>query len=140
MTSEADPEIQFGLSQEEREDLYKLMGTLSDETPLAPDGGQPGSSSQKIDERMRDMSSCLEDFSERVLQLDVKMKSTSSYVDDRMRHLGSTIVGFSDKLLKLDTQMKAFYKILLLSQKKTELMNEHINAILEMTLDREGHL
>jgi predicted nucleic acid-binding Zn-ribbon protein len=140
MHSEADAEVHFGFSEEERQDLHKLISTLSDERSLGWDEGQPESTSTEIDERIRDMSSSIEDFSERMLQLDDKMRSASSYVDERMRQMGSSIAGFSEKLLKLDAQMKAFYKILLLSQKRTELMNKHIDAILEMILDGEGRL
>jgi hypothetical protein len=138
MNSEADAQVHFGLSEEERQDLHNLISTLGDEKSSDSGEAQPETTSTEIDERIRDMSESIEDFGERMLQLNVEMKSASSNVDERMRQIGSSIAGFSEKLLKLDGQMKAFYKILLLSQKRTELMNKQIDTILEMILDGEG--
>jgi hypothetical protein len=137
MSSEADAQFHFGLSQEEREDLHKLISALSDEGSSGS-GEQLRGNSVEINERIRDMGSRIEEFSESMLQFDVKLRSNSSYVDERIRQMGFSIAGFSEQLLKLDARMKAFYKILLLSQKKTELMNKHIDDILEIMLEGEA--
>jgi hypothetical protein len=139
MTGEAQADVHIGLSEEEREDLHKLISAFSAERSSESDDDQfrgPMSiTSTDVDQRIEKMTSNIAEFSEKIRRLDAKTKSTSADVDQRMRQMGSNIAGFGEKMLQFDTKIKALYKILLLSQKKTELMNKHIDAILEMIVD-----
>ncbi|UCF83301.1 MAG: hypothetical protein JSV50_19330 [Desulfobacteraceae bacterium] len=139
MTGEAQADVHIGLSEEEREDLHKLISAFSAERSSESGDDQLGGpisiDSTDVDQRMEEMTSNIAEFSEKIRRLDAKTKSTSADVDQRMRQMGSNIAGFGEKMLQFDTKIKALYKILLLSQKKTELMNKHIDAILEMIVD-----
>lgn len=139
MTGEAQAEMHIGLSEEEREDLHKLISAFSAEkSSEAGDdqhGGPMSISGKDVDRRMEEMGSNIADFSEKIRRLEDKTMSTSAEVDQRIRQMSSSIAGFGEKMLQFDTKMKALYKILLLSQKKTELMNKNMDVILEMIVD-----
>jgi DNA repair exonuclease SbcCD ATPase subunit len=142
MIDEADTEILIGLSEEERGDLQKLIEAFNDEEPLITDEDERGESTtsppEDVHEQIKNMSSSVAEFNEQLLQLDAKMASTTSDIHKRFRGMGSGLAEFGEKLLKLDTKLKSFYKILLLCYKKTELMNERIDATLAVMVDRRG--
>jgi len=52
--------------------------------------------------------------------------------------MSAKLAQFGDILLKFDTKIKLFYEILLLSYKKSEMMNQRIDTIIEIIKDRKN--
>lgn len=53
-------------------------------------------------------------------------------VHDQIKSMSVKFAHFGDVLLKFDAKMKSFYKILLLSHKKSEIMNQRIDTIINI--------
>ena len=103
MTEEAQTEIVIGLSDEEKEDLEKMIKTFRQEHSTEPP------------------SSAIED------------------VQKQIRTMSANLVQFGDMLLKFDAKMKSFYEIIRLSCKKDEMLNQRIDAIIEIMKGRGNH-
>lgn len=52
-------------------------------------------------------------------------------VHNQIKSMSAKLAEFGDILLKFDTKIKSFYEILLLSFKKSEMMNQRIDVIIE---------
>jgi len=52
--------------------------------------------------------------------------------------MSAKLAQFGDVLLKFDTKMKSFYEILLLSYKKSEIMNQRIDTLIEIMKNRKN--
>ncbi len=102
MAEEAQTEIVIGLSDEEKEDLEKMIKTFREEQSVEPS------------------SSAIED------------------VQKQIRSMSANRVQFGDMLLKFDAKMKSFYKIIRLSCKKDEMLNQRIDAIIEIMKGRSN--
>ena len=63
---------------------------------------------------------------------------SSEDIHGQIKSMGAKLAQFGDILLKFDTKMKSFYEILLLSCKKSEMMNQRIDAIIEIIKDRKN--
>ncbi len=59
-------------------------------------------------------------------------------VYNQNKSMSAKLAHFGDILLKFDTKMKSFYEILLLSHKKSEIMNQRIDTIIEIMKIREN--
>lgn len=59
-------------------------------------------------------------------------------VHNQIKSISTELAQFGDVLLNFDTKMKSFYKILLLSYKKSEIMNQRIDTIIEIMKDRKN--
>ena len=53
-------------------------------------------------------------------------------VHGQIKSMSAKLAEFGEILLKFDTKIKSFYEILLLSYKKTEMMNQRIDVIIEI--------
>ena len=53
-------------------------------------------------------------------------------VHNQIKSMSAKLAHFGDVLLKFDAKMKSFYEILLLSYKKSEIMNQRIDTIIEI--------
>jgi hypothetical protein len=94
MVDETQTELNVGLSEEEKDDLEKLIKTLKSEQSPATSGAT------------------LEDVQKQVISM------------------GEHIAQLSEMLLKFDMRIKSIYKIIRLFHKKSETMNERIDAII----------
>jgi ribosomal protein L12E/L44/L45/RPP1/RPP2 len=56
----------------------------------------------------------------------------------QIKSMSAKLAHFGDVLLKFDAKMKSFYEILLLSHKKSEIMNQRIDTIVEIMKIREN--
>ena len=56
-------------------------------------------------------------------------------VHNQIKSMSTKLAQFGDVLLNFDTKMKSFYQILLLSYKKSEIMNQRIDTIIEIMKD-----
>jgi hypothetical protein len=100
MTEEAYREVAVGLSDEEKEDLEKMIKTFREEQSVeTPISGA-------------------EDVQKQILSMN------------------ENLAQFGNMLLKFDSKMKSFYEIIRLSCKKDEMLNQRINAIIEMMKGR----
>jgi len=59
-------------------------------------------------------------------------------VHSQIKSMSAKLAHFGDVLLKFDAKMKSFYEILLLSYKKSEIMNQRIDTIIEIIKDRKN--
>jgi hypothetical protein len=59
-------------------------------------------------------------------------------VHSQIKSMSAKLAQFGDILLKFDTKIKLFYEILLLSYKKSEMMNQRIDTIIEIIKDRKN--
>ena len=100
MTEKAYTEVVVGLSDEEKEDLEKMIKTFREEQSVeTPISGA-------------------EDVQKQILSMN------------------ENLAQFGNLLLKFDAKMKSFYEIIRLSCKKDEMLNQRINAIIEMMKGR----
>ena len=53
-------------------------------------------------------------------------------VHDRIKSISAELAHFGEVLLKFDAKMKSFYEILRLSHKKSEIMKQRIDKIIEI--------
>ncbi|MGD9231530.1 MAG: hypothetical protein PVJ20_12010, partial [Desulfobacterales bacterium] len=53
-------------------------------------------------------------------------------VHSQIKSMSAKLAEFGEILLKFDTKIKSFYEILLLSYKKSEMMNQRIDVIIEI--------
>jgi len=59
-------------------------------------------------------------------------------VHNQIKSMSAKLAQFGDVLLKFDTKMKSVYEILLLSYKKSEIMNQRIDTIIEIMKNRKN--
>jgi hypothetical protein len=59
-------------------------------------------------------------------------------VHNHIKSMSAKLAHFGDILLKFDAKMKSSYEILLLSHKKSEIMNQRIDTIVEIMKIREN--
>jgi hypothetical protein len=53
-------------------------------------------------------------------------------IHSQIKSMSAELAEFGEMLLKFDTKIKSFYEILLLSYKKSEMMNQRIDVIIEL--------
>jgi hypothetical protein len=53
-------------------------------------------------------------------------------VHNQINSLGARLAHFGEVLLKFDAKMKSFYEILRLFHKKSEIMNDRIDTVIEI--------
>ena len=103
MVDETNSEPSVGLSDEETEDIQKLIRAFKAEQAVSP----PDSTLEKV--------------------------------QDQVRSINKRLMQLSKTVLELNSGMKALYDIVRLSQKKSEMMNERIDAIVRFIKDKENH-
>jgi hypothetical protein len=59
-------------------------------------------------------------------------------VHSQIKSMSAKLAQFGDILLKFDTKIKSFYEILLLSYKKSEMMNQRIDTIIEIMRNQKN--
>jgi hypothetical protein len=59
-------------------------------------------------------------------------------VHSQIKSMSAKLAQFGDILLKFDTKIKSFYEILLLSYKKSEMMNQRIDTIIEIMKNQKN--
>ena len=57
--------------------------------------------------------------------------SSAEEVQNQIKSMSANIAHLGEILLKFDAKMKSFYEILRLSHKKSEIMNQRIDRIIE---------
>jgi hypothetical protein len=82
------------------------------------------------------------DLEELITAFKEKGASTSPQNSDedihgQIKSMSVKLAQFGDILLKFDTKIKSFYEILLLSYKKSEMMNQRIDKIIEVMKNPE---
>jgi hypothetical protein len=63
---------------------------------------------------------------------------SSEDIHSQIKSMDAKLAQFGDILLKFDTKMKSFYEILLLSYKKSEMMNQRIDTIIEIIKNQKN--
>ena len=100
MTEEFETEIVIGLSDEEKDDLEKMIKAFRKE------------------------------------QFDEPSVSAIKDVSKQIQSTRANLAKFGDMLLKFDAKIKSFYEIIYLCCKKDKILNQRIDAIIEII---KGH-
>jgi len=100
MNEEFETEIVIGLSDEEKDDLEKMIKAFRKE------------------------------------QLDEPPVSAIKDVLKQIQLTKANLAQFGDMLLKFDEKIKSFYEIICLCYKKDEILNQRIDAIVEIIKGR----
>ncbi len=103
MTEEFETEIVIGLSDEEKDDLEKMIKAFRKE------------------------------------QLDEPPVSAIKDVLKQIQLTKANLAQFGDMLLKFDVKIKSFYEIIYLCCKKDEILNQRIDAIIQIIKGRGNH-
>ena len=102
MSEDTQTEIVIGLSDEEKDDLEKMINTFREDQSA-------GSSISSIEDVQKQIGS----------------------ISENLAQLG-------DMLLKFDEKMKSFYEIIHLYFKKDDMLNQRIDAIIEIMKGRSN--
>lgn len=73
----------------------------------------------------------------RTQQASAPAASTSGEVHKQFVSMSENLAKFGDILLKFDTKIKLLHKILSLSDKKNHIINQRIDAIIEMLKEQK---
>ena len=82
------------------------------------------------DEEKNDLEKMIKAF--RAKQSATTETSVSGDADKQMLSMGQSLARFGDVLLKYDTKIKLLHSILSLSEKKNTIMNQRIDAVIEL--------
>ena len=88
------------------------------------------------DEEKNELEELITSFKEK--EPSAPPDSSAEEVHNQINSMGAKLAHFGEVLLKFDAKMKSFYKILRLSHKKSEIMNQRIDRIIEIIKDSKN--
>ena len=88
------------------------------------------------DGEKKDLEKLITEFREK--ESSAPPDQSAEDVHNQIKSMSTKLAQFGDVLLNFDTKMKSFYQILLLSYKKSEIMNQRIDTIIEIMKDRKN--
>ena len=86
------------------------------------------------DGEKKDLEKLINTFREK--EFSVPLNESSDAVNSQITSMSAKLAEFGEILLKFDTKIKSFYEILLLFYKKSEMMNQRIDKIIEIMKDK----
>jgi hypothetical protein len=87
------------------------------------------------DGEKKDLEELITSFKEK--QSSAPPDPSAEDVQNQIKSMSAELAHFGEVLLKFDAKMKSFYEILRLSHKKSEIMNQRIDTIIETIKDRK---
>jgi len=81
------------------------------------------------DGEKKDLEELITSFKEK--QSSAPPDPSAEEVHNQMKSMSAKLAHFGEVLLKFDAKMKSFYQILRLSHKKSEIMNQRIDTIID---------
>ena len=82
------------------------------------------------DEEKKDLEQLINAFREK--ESSLPPDKAGEDVHSQIKSMSAEIAEFGEMLLKFDAKIKSFYDVLLLSYKKSEMMNQRIDVIIEL--------